>query len=169
MHKKLHCKQHTDHRNQGFFIFEAIVYMALISICMVIFMRALVDVMNHTKTSGADAYNIVSATTAIDTCVRDLWKGTWDDVVPTDKGCVIITNDTKDYGWEMDKGALYRVEGKFDRKNNQWGKRKRNKITSTMESFVCRKNNDHSTVVIEAVYNATYKLSRCVRFKQYEG
>lgn len=169
MRKLLHCKQHIDNTRQAFFIFEAVIYLALVSICMVIFMRAIADVMNHTQTSGERAYSFVNVTTALDTCVRDVWKGTWKGIKVDEKGFVVVTNAAKDYGWELKKGTLYRVEGIYDSKRNRWSKRKRNKITSNVESFMCRKNNDHSTVIIEAVYSGTYKLSRCVRFKNYEA
>ncbi len=168
MRETLHCKQHIGNARQAFFIFEAVVYMALISICMVIFMRAIADVMNHTQTSGNDAYNFVNVTTALDSCVRDAWKGAWDGVQTFEKGFVIVTHADKDYGWELKKGILYRIEGAYDSKNRRWLKRRRNKIAFNVESFVCHKNNDHSTILIEVVYNKTYKLNRCVRFKNYE-
>lgn len=127
---------------------EMIVYIAIFGLCMTVFMRAIAHVMNVLHHVDQQSVSLMSATTALDCCARDIWSAQPYGIHSLLEQSFVIMGPRYDVGWICEGDRLYRIKGMYDSHAHQWIKRKRNIVTTGISDFSYVITAAHDTITI---------------------
>lgn len=100
----------------GFYLTETIIYIALSSLFFILLFQFTNQMYKNYRAVSSNLNS--QSWSVVDLIARDLQKT--NQILSIEKNKIIFSIDKIDICWELIKNSLYRIEGKYDKKNNKW-------------------------------------------------